>query len=229
MNDILLSVLLPTRKRTQLVEKTVRTLLELADNPKRLEVLIAYDNDDAQSADYFKSNCWRDLISSYNCTSQEFCVESWGYYDLNKYYNYLSNNSKGCWYLIWNDDALMLTDGWDSVVEKYKDYIGMLSIETTNNPHCLFPIVPKLWKDLFGTLCDDHNAIDSWIYHICKIANCVKEVEIKTFHDRFSETGNNNDEVFHNRKYRKKEYKSKRLTTIRNTWADILIKRKLEI
>ena len=41
-----ISVLLPTRKRTKSVEKSVRSLLDLATDPTRIQIAIAYDNDD---------------------------------------------------------------------------------------------------------------------------------------------------------------------------------------
>ena len=52
-----IAVLLPTRGRTTMVERSVRSLFELAENPESIEIIFAYDNDDATGFDYFKKLC----------------------------------------------------------------------------------------------------------------------------------------------------------------------------
>ena len=51
-----ISILLPTRERTQLVEKSIKSLLDLATDPSNIEILIAYDDDDQLSREYFNSS-----------------------------------------------------------------------------------------------------------------------------------------------------------------------------
>ena len=41
-----ISILLPTRKRTQALVRSLNSLLASADDTSRIEVLIAYDEDD---------------------------------------------------------------------------------------------------------------------------------------------------------------------------------------
>ena len=59
VNDLskpFLTVLLPTRMRTMLAEKSIKGLLEFANNPQRLHIAVAYDDNDIESDDYFNSN-----------------------------------------------------------------------------------------------------------------------------------------------------------------------------
>ena len=48
-----ISILLPTRGRPKPLEQCLRTLLDRAKDPSRIEVMLAFDNDDAENIAYF--------------------------------------------------------------------------------------------------------------------------------------------------------------------------------
>ena len=50
-----ISILLPTRKRTNVIVKSIGSLLANAHNPSNIEILIAYDEDDEESQTFFSS------------------------------------------------------------------------------------------------------------------------------------------------------------------------------
>ena len=110
-----IAVLLPTRGRTTMVERSVRSLFELAENPESIEIIFAYDNDDATGFDYFKKTVcpWMDAN---NVTYSAMRFEPMGYIQLNKYVNAMAKTTKSKWYIIWNDDAVMRTVGWDNEI-----------------------------------------------------------------------------------------------------------------
>lgn len=220
MNNILVSVLLPTRNRTALVERSVQSLLSNSINSSQIEIMVAYDEDDYTSEQYFGEPRWHQLVDSYSAGHQELKCPIWGYHGLHKYYTALAKQARGQWLMIWNDDAVMLTPQWDQHVDDTKDFVGMLHMGTENFKAnlTLFPLIPKLWLDLFGEI-SQHQLNDSWIQDICHEAGAVKEIPVTVFHDRFDVTGNNLDATFQNRRYDKKIYNHEDMKKIRSAWA----------
>ena len=89
----LITVMLPTRERPNLVERSVQSLLKLAKDPTRLEILVAFDEDDAPSIKYFSSQRWYNLIEEFGSSSKQFKTPAWGYQNLHNYYNLLAGQS----------------------------------------------------------------------------------------------------------------------------------------
>jgi len=227
---MLVTVLLPTRHRTSLVERTVRSLLDQASNPAQIEIAVAYDEDDTESHDYFGSATWTTLVADYGSGLQVHKTPAWGYQELHQYYNLLADHAQGKWLLVWNDDALMKSAGWDSMVQQEQDYMGMLHMVTENYrpKFALFPLIPRKWVDLFGSV-SLSNSNDSWIHHICLEANAIKLIDAVAFHDRADLTGNNLDQTYLNRTNQKKLYKSESMRQIRHEWAQRLIEYRAQL
>jgi hypothetical protein len=197
-----ISVLIPTRQRTKLIEESVTTLLNNAHDSNKIELLIAIDDDDEESNDYFLNGQWETFLSQWQVQHRVFTMERFGYLGLFKYVNFLAKNSSGSHIMFWNDDAKMITKGWDTEIEKNKDYFGLLRMPCINHIHplALFPIVPIKWVELFGTV-SKVNHSDWWIYQVCKPINRVKDIAVEVYHDRFDISGNNNDSVFNQNSY----------------------------
>ena len=53
---VAISMLLPTRGRTTSLKTALLTLAELADDPHSVEMLLAFDDDDSASYDWFSTN-----------------------------------------------------------------------------------------------------------------------------------------------------------------------------
>ena len=219
----LITVMLPTRERPNLVERSVRSLLKLAKDPSTIEILVAYDEDDTQSIRYFSSQRWHNLIEEFGSNSMQFKTPPWGYQNLHNYYNLLAEQSNAHWLMLWNDDAVMETQYWDQQVAINQTYPGLLKITTSNfkKDLALFPLVPRAWIEMFGSL-SLHNLCDSWIQEICEGADAVKNIDVIVFHDRFDVTGNNNDQTYQKRKYRKKVFNSEEMKLIRHQWSEKL-------
>lgn len=218
--ECFVSVLLPTRKRTRMVEHSVASVLSLATDPSQIEIAVAYDDDDEESHNYFSSDRWKTFVGSRGGTQIAFQCPNWGYSDLHNYYNLMAERSRGRWLLVWNDDAVMLTPGWDQQLKEIEHFQGMVHMHCTTYPKLtLFPLFPRSWVDFFGCAAGGPH-IDSWIQDICYEAGTVKKIQAEILHDRFSETGNNNDETFQNRTWHgKKLYKSDGMRKVRHEWA----------
>jgi len=228
MSQFLVSVLIPTRNRTGLLTRSVQSLIDHSADASQIEIVVAYDEDDVVSKDYLSSAGWQALTQH---TNVKTCLcPNWGYSGLNRYYTAMSQQSRGAWFMIWNDDAVMLTPGWDAHLKQYQDFVGMLHMITENfKPAlCLFPLIPRIWLDLFGEI-SQHQLNDSWIQDICTQANATQLIPVTVFHDRYDVTGNNLDDTYKKRKYDKKIYHHESMQTVRANWAKRLIEYREQI
>ena len=196
-----ISILLPTRKRTQAVVKSIGSLLANAADTSRIEILVAYDNDDEESREFF-AETWFPYIGQCSATSKVFETERFGYLRLYKYVNFLAEQAQGDWIMFWNDDALMLTENWDDEIVKHDGWFGLLRMPcvTMNHPFALFPIIPREWIDVFGRV-SPVNHSDWWIYNVTAPAGRLLNLPVEVYHDRADVTGNNNDETFREQSY----------------------------
>ncbi len=222
---MIISVLIPTRKRTTLLETSVRSLLDKASDPANIEIMIAYDDDDDVSEQYFSSDQWASMMRSFGARYQVSKTQPWGYQSLHTYYNDLAAQCQGDWLLIWNDDAVMQTAGWDDHVKDNQDFVGMLHMiaENYRAKFCLFPLIPRAWIKLFGYV--GEIPVDSWIHHVSMEAHAIKIIAPTVYHDRYDMTGRNCDETYLNRDPGaiKKKYKSEQSRELRRQWAQRLI------
>lgn len=219
----LISVLLPTRKRTALVEHSLHSLLSKSRGPEQIEILIAYDDDDQESHDYFTGTAWKKFCEDHGCQEKVYRLPRWGYKELHLYLNFLALMSQGDWLFFWGDDAVMETQDWDDHVRSNLDWFGLLHISASNAPMwcSILPLFPKKWVETFGCV-TPVNPADSWITEICKIAKARRVIPVTVLHDRFEDTGNNCDETYHDKKNATGWHSNFHLpvyTEMRNDWA----------
>jgi glycosyltransferase involved in cell wall biosynthesis len=189
-----ISVLLPTRGRREPLEKSVTSLIETASDPTKIEILLAFDNDDEETRNWFVQNVIPKLNKDVDIKMLTF--NRLGYERLNEYLNGLVKYAVGNWMLFWNDDAWMVTPGWDKEIAKFNGKFRVLRMPTHNeHPYAIFPIVPKEWYRLFGYL-SPHQINDAWISQIGYILNIVENIPVECVHDRYDLTGNNQDETY---------------------------------
>jgi hypothetical protein len=115
------------------------------------------------------------------------------------YNNKLAAKVDADWIVIWNDDAIMETQGWDTEILKYNGKFRLLAFHTHNDhPYSIFPIVPRKWLDLLGYL-SPHQISDAWLSQQAYMLNIWERIPVDVLHDRHDLTGNNGDETFQNR------------------------------
>ena len=219
-----ITILLPTRKRTKMVEKSVAGLLDLAHDAKRIHIAVAYDHDDEESAKYFRSPRWHNLVEPTGATQTVHEIQRLGWMDLHQYYNQLANTVDSDWYFIWNDDAFMRSQSWDNEIKNNNDPKFMLSMESNGKrpESTLFPCVSRLWLDTFGMI--GYNPVDQWIQDITYELNAYKRISSTIFHDHFKNTGNNDDETYRStskqKKFTKRAYKTVEVSKIKAEWIE---------
>jgi hypothetical protein len=191
-----ISILLPTRKRVKLLKRSVDSLADYASDKNNVEILIAYDKDDTDTKNFLKTD-WAEV------SVKAFEFERCGYLNIHKYYNALAEKAEGDWLFIWNDDAKMLTKNWDLKILEHSEWFGLLRVSTVNipwDPLALFPVIPRSWVTLFGTL-SPVTHLDWWIHYIAAPEGRMKNIGVSVYHDRPEVTGNNNDETFREKSY----------------------------
>ena len=202
MNDTIISIILPTRGRVKsgALEKSLKSLLDNADKPGRVEIMLGIDEDDQETKDWLDNKA-QDFVKPYACGCKAKVFKPLGYKKLNVYVTLLAHSSSGQWLFLWNDDALMQTKGWDSEVESYDGQFKLLAPKDNHDhPMAIFPLIPTDWF----VLCDawSMNAQnDTWVSQIAKMNNIFQRVEFEVLHDRADLTGGNDDETFESRTY----------------------------
>ena len=82
-----ISIILPTRGRTGgALQDSIKSLLENADDPSRIEIMLGVDDDDKESIDWVNNEA-ADFVSPFGCACKRLDL---GYEQLNIYVNLLS-------------------------------------------------------------------------------------------------------------------------------------------
>jgi UDPglucose 6-dehydrogenase len=179
------SFLLPTRERVELCKTSLLSLADKCKNIRSFEVLFAFDDDDETSRKELPAFC-DDMSIQY----QVLVTKRYGYAKLHAYVNKLSAIARGSRLWLWNDDALMETDGWDDIMVKLVAmYPGHVWDFKTNWFRFTFPLVPKKYVDCLGHYSlNPHN--DTWMMLIFQEMLQLTAVtsDISVFHNRGDES-----------------------------------------
>ena len=185
----LVSILLPSRQRGQMVLKSIKSLYDTATHPDKIQLLLKIDSDDIDSYIPILGDISKITNNNYKLVISDKLE---GYFSLNVHYNDLCGVSNGEFLLLWNDDALMDTQDWDATIQNYTNKLCV--IQTSNNHFpWIFPFIHTKLYELCGYL-SPHFANDTWIHDFAQTFDIeVYEPNVLMIHDRYDVTGNNND------------------------------------
>jgi hypothetical protein len=193
-----IAILLPTRGRSEMLERSIRSLIELADDPGKVQLMFGFDNDDDVGTKAFMTEL-RPWLDEKQVQYRALTFQPLGYIRLNEYVNELARKSDARWLVFWNDDAVMETQGWDTEIMKWDGKFRLLAFHThRDHPYSIFPIVPRAWLDLLGYL-SPHQISDAWLSQQAYMLDIWQRIPVDVLHDRHDLTGNNDDETFRNR------------------------------
>ena len=144
MDDILVSMLLPCRGRHEGTRQSLASLL-LASDPSRIEVLVRADDDDPLTAQIMQEQ-WPFQVKTIVGPRGN------GYADLHLMYNELAAQARGRFLFLWNNDAVITTQDWDSMLEPFDDgKLRYFHVKVTPDDQVLsFPIVHRSYQDCLG-------------------------------------------------------------------------------
>lgn len=193
-----IAILLATRGRTESLGRSIRSIIELAAQPDRIQLMFGFDTDDKIGTDYFVTELqpWLD-DREISYTAMQF--ERQGYHRLHIYNNKLADHTDSHWLMIWNDDAVMETQGWDTEIMRYQGQFKLLAVHThRDHPYSIFPILPRKWYELLGYI-SPHSVQDGWLSQQAYMLDIWERIPVWALHDRADITGNNNDATFRER------------------------------
>jgi hypothetical protein len=193
-----IAILLPTRGRTDSLDRSVISIMNRAVDPDSIQILFAFDTDDTVGQEHFTRSVqpWLDLKG---IAYEAVLFEPLGYIRLNEYLNALALRADADWVFFWNDDAIMDTAGWDRVIASHTGEFKILSVHANrDHPYSIFPIVPRAWIDTLGYL-SPHQINDCWISQQAYLLDVYERIPVWVTHDRADLTGNNDDETYRNR------------------------------
>lgn len=191
-NEYSIAVLLPTRSRTHALTDSVTSIVSRAKDVSRIQILFGLDDDDKVGLEHFEGVI-QPFLDDHGVDYEAQVFESMGYAGLNRYYNHLGKNASADWLFVWNDDAVMNTQDWDQVIDRYTGQFRLLKVHTHNDhPYSIFPIVPRAWFDLFGHL-SRHQMIDAELSQMAYCLDLIEIVDIDVTHNQVELTKDSAD------------------------------------
>lgn len=197
-----ISILLPTRGRRQALLNSIKSLVDQAAHPDRVEIILGIDQDDHGLPAYLQSDI-APLLSAHGTACHAQIFDPLGYAQMHRYVNQLASHATGEWLMFWNDDMLMQTKHWDQEISKHQGEFRLLAPRDNHggHPYAIVPIVPYDWYRLM-----DHISLnaqcDAWVSHIAYMLDIFTRIDVQVLHDRADLTGNNNDATYQNRVYK---------------------------
>jgi hypothetical protein len=183
-----IAILLPTRRRPKMLESSIKSLVEKADNPAKLQILIAFDDDDHESFEYYEK-----VIAPWckekSVSTGIYKTPRLGYTKLHEYYNFLAGEALADWLVVWNDDAEMTSEHWDTEIASYTGRLLLLAFRSNHDhPYALFPVIPKDWYNVCGHV-SLHPQNDAWISNVGYILDLYQPIQSYVIHYRPDVTG----------------------------------------
>lgn len=165
----LIGVMIPTRKRVQLLKECLDSFNKKTFNKSLVELLLKIDNDDIETIEFIKNyKSEIDLKIIVNDRKN-------GYGSLHEHYNSLAQISESEFLMVFNDDIEMLTDRWESEFIPYSGKNYILSVHNLRIKNGqTFPIFegymgnPSIPADFYYELktLSHHPMLDDWWQNI---------------------------------------------------------------
>lgn len=157
----MISVLIPSRGRPEALSRSVDSLLNAVSNPADIEIIARIDIEDESLEQYVDKRVTFIRGPEYS-----------GYCSMQRFWNELAAVAKGDWFMCFNDDALMETQGWDDVVRSYDPTTMTCLIpedNSTENQWPAFPIIPRQMYDKLGHI-TLFPGLDTWVKYVWEAA-----------------------------------------------------------
>lgn len=160
----MISVLVPSRGRPELLKRSVNSLRATADN-EGLQVVVAADGDDPDT-----------ILMAADLGVDCVVTSRFGYEGLHKYYQKAADMATGNWLLVWNDDATMLTEGWDREIENLPLNILVADIQTPHSPLCCYPAIRRSAVTAYGRFSSDNPHVDTFWQDLGRATGTIRSV-----------------------------------------------------
>jgi len=191
--DYLVSVLLPTRGRPELMLKSVSSIIKNAHHPEQVQILLKIDNDDKDTY----MDCYPELEKLTSHYKVLYSPRGLGYGDLHTHINDLCAIAEGEYLFLWNDDAKLVTPNWDEIINEYREGLHgspmvVIQIDDKHGWKFGFPFVHREIYNAMGHFSlNAHN--DTWMHYVAHDAGIERmEERILSEHNRYDLTADPN-------------------------------------
>ena len=172
----MISVLCPSRARAEKLSMSASTLIGLAACPSEVEILVAIDSDDVDA--------YTNGVAFAGVTGVYVAPERHGYARLSEYWNHLATMASGEWLLLWNDDAAMLTLGWDQIIQNQPPAV-LWAYTRGDDAGNYFPAWPAAWTRLLGRICPIPGPhVDTYVQAVGKHLGRIRRIPVELDHHR---------------------------------------------
>ena len=167
INTNKISLLLPSRERSQKFKRMLNSLKSKCSNINRIEILLLLDEDDTEIVNYkkFIDNEFKDL-------NIKLIIKNLKTHAIRN--NYLASISNGDILFPANDDMIFISSNWDHCIDSEFSKIDINkpfclwinSGKKYNYLHCDFPILNKAWYKSLGYIGSEFFNfwyLDTWI------------------------------------------------------------------
>lgn len=120
-----------------------------------------------------------------------------GYDQLHVYYQELADQAlEADWLLVWNDDAVMVTPGWDKAIAELPPQVMVADLQSRHSPMCCFPAVR--WQAVYaiGRFCSDNPHVDSFWEVVGQLSGTIAPVQAWVEHYQRAHAHIGNDHGF---------------------------------
>lgn len=179
-----ISVCFTSRGRPASLRETIGGLLTMAHDMSEIEVIVAADPDDpdtATAADESGAKCW-------------VAPERYGYTGLHRYLDHLATLATGEWCFWWNDDFRMQTWNWDTAVLGNRPAILWPAANHVQHAN-ICPAWPRAWSDAMGHVSPTSH-MDTYLQWLGETLGRHDRIPVEILHDRADVTGNHDDRTY---------------------------------
>lgn len=176
----LVSVLIPTRRRTTALKQSIENMINNAEDPSQIEFVLKIDSDDTETIEFVKN-------TNFDATVVPVIKErhQHGYAGIPTYLEQMIEHSSGHILLFFADDCYTETPKWDTLVKPFVDDTCIINpINTDNVPFNVFVLMTRSMRNVIGSF-GSHPYLDRWFHELCiKFPQIKKDVPIRFIHNR---------------------------------------------
>jgi hypothetical protein len=180
----MISVLCPSRERVAQLRTSVDSLVRNAAG--KIEILVVADDDDQPTIDAAAH-------AKLGPATRLLITGRKGYDGLHRYYQLAAAAAWGDWLMVWNDDAIMMTPEWDTIIGALPPQVLVANVSSTQAPLCCFPAVRSEACKALGKFSTANPHVDTFWGDVGRLTGTMENVPVFASHDSPVKWGANHD------------------------------------
>jgi len=216
MKDILVSVMLPSTRKKELVLNTLEKCFNVS-NKEDIEVIIRIDDEAKRSKEWIEEIRNFDEGKYYDRIKVIVGPQLWGYCSVPTFLNEMAEIASGEFFFTINDDIDNITENYTEHIRKHSGKVCILTTRVGHTDHQFdFPIIHRKIWEMTGTMSIAPYANYHYQEFDTYIPEIVIDTEIKIEHKPQSEFGTNISLGLHCNEIPDEDYIFNKKTTMMN-------------